>query len=282
MRIVLAWLADFAWILYAACGLGALICVVRALSLRQRVSVSLTSFERETTVTQAGRFWRGAAAFLVAGIFLFAGQVFLLAEVLPEGQSAAELTPAGLMTFTPVPLPSPTPLLGILPTITATVPLPSPPPPPIEPTATPATSGEVAPAVPLGVRLGDVAELVGYDLSTTELSSGQGVGVILYWRALEGAAAADYWVFTHLLPPELDRLVGQHDGAPVGGTRPTSGWVAGEVVADYHELALYEPDYAGTAQIAVGLYNPADQVRVPTEGGQDFVLLPTTITFIGP
>ncbi len=132
----------------------------------------------------------------------------------------------------------------------------------------------------LGVRFGDVAELLGYDLEQAEVTSDEPAVVILYWRALEGAAEADYTVFTHILAAD-GHLVGQHDGPPAAGTRPTPGWVPGEIIVDRHEMAFREP-YTGPARIEVGLYDAATVERVSTESGTTFVLLPATLSVVQP
>ncbi len=285
MKVFLSTLADFAWVLYAACGLGAFVSIIRALALRRQLGCSLTAFERETIAAQVGRRWRVAVGFIAVGAIFFMGQVYLLPRVLPEG--GAEPTPApvaGLDTPTPLPSPTSTPLMGTLPTVTVTVPPPPPvsPEPAASPSPTPTTPAGPMPAHPVGMRLGNVAVLVGYDLSATEVRTDQTLGLTLYWQALEGANVSSYWVFTHLLPPEFDRLIGQHDGVPASGTRPTSGWVPGETIVDYHELVFYEAGYAGPARIAVGLYDPTTMARVPVEGGGDYILLPTAITVVAP
>jgi len=132
----------------------------------------------------------------------------------------------------------------------------------------------------LRVRFGDVAELLGYDLGRTEVTWGEPVTVTLYWRALDGAATADYTVFTHILAAD-GRLVGQHDGLPAGGTRPTPGWLPGEVIVDRHPMAFRE-FYVGPARIEVGLYDAATMERVSTTQGETFLLLPTLLTVVEP
>ncbi|HIQ02034.1 MAG TPA: hypothetical protein EYH30_07885, partial [Anaerolineales bacterium] len=129
-------------------------------------------------------------------------------------------------------------------------------------------------------RFGDVAELLGYDLTSTEVTASEPVTITLYWRALEGAARADYTVFTHILA-EDGRLVGQHDGPPAGGARPTPGWVPGEVIVDRHVMTFREP-YAGIARIEIGLYDLVTMERVPAETGATFILLPTALTVEQP
>lgn len=133
-------------------------------------------------------------------------------------------------------------------------------------------------ARPLNVRLGDVAELLGYELSPAPYRVGRPITLTLYWRALEGASEADYVVFTHLLAAD-GHLVAQHDGIPVAQTRPTRGWVAGEILVDQHVMEFREV-YVGPARIEVGLYDSATLVRVPVQGNGDAFLLPETLTVV--
>jgi uncharacterized membrane protein YgdD (TMEM256/DUF423 family) len=284
MKVILGWLAGIAWIFYAACGLAALVYLVRALSTGRKLAASLTVYEQEELREKTARFWRTALLFLLTGVLLFAGVQYL--QRIPDLRGALAITPTlppGLViTPSPSPRPPATPIMGALPTITPTVGALTPPPVPLTPTPTATLVGPV-PSNPFYARFGDVAELLGYDLTTTTLSPGQSVGVTLYWRALPGAGNLNYWVFVHLLPPDISRLLGQHDGAPVEGTRPTTGWTAGEVVVDFHSVPLVATDYTGEARIAVGFYDPAaPHVRVPVAGGADYVLLPVTIQVSGP
>jgi mannosyltransferase len=131
---------------------------------------------------------------------------------------------------------------------------------------------------PLDVRFGQVALLIGYDLPRQTFSAGEPVTVTLYWQALEQAAGADYAVFTHVLAAD-GHLVGQHDGPPASGARPTAGWVPGEIIADPHTMTFREP-YAGAARVEVGLYDPDTMERVPVEGDETFALLPTMLTVL--
>ncbi len=285
MKIILGWLAGIAWIFYAACGLVALIYFARALSTGRKLAGSLTVYEQEELREKRGRFWRTAAVFFLLGVLLFAGVWYL--QRLPALSADLTLTPTlppGLViTPSPSPRPPATPVLGALPTITPTVGALTPP-PPASPTPPPtATPAGPIPSNILYARFGDVAELIGYDLTTTMLSPGQSVGVTLYWRALPGAGSLNYQVFVHLLPPDISRLLGQHDGIPVEGTRPTTTWTAGEVLVDFHSVSLTTTDYTGEARIAVGFYDPAaPHIRVPVSGGADYLLLPVAIQVSGP
>jgi len=285
MKVILGWLAGIGWIFYAACGLVALIYFARALSTVRKLAGSLTVYEQEELREKTGRFWRTALVFLLLGVFLFAGVWYLqrLPALSVDLTITPTLSPGLVITPSPSPRPTATPVLGALPTITPTVGT-SAPSPPASPTPPPtATPTGPVPSNPFYARFGDVAELLGYDLTTTTLSPGQSVGVTLYWRALPGAGSLNYQVFVHLLPPDISRLLGQHDGTPVEGTRPTTTWTAGEVLVDFHSVSLTATDYTGEARIAVGFYDPAaPHIRVPVAGGADYVLLPVVIQVSGP
>jgi hypothetical protein len=126
------------------------------------------------------------------------------------------------------------------------------------------------------VRFGDVAELLGYDLVQTEFAVGEPIQVVLYWRALDEANEADYKVFSHLLAVD-GHLVGQHDGRPAGDTRPTLGWLPGEIIADPHTMVFRET-YTGSVRVEVGLYEANSLDRVIVADGETFVLLPSELT----
>jgi mannosyltransferase len=130
----------------------------------------------------------------------------------------------------------------------------------------------------LGIHFGDVAELLGYDLGLTDVGWDETVPITLTWRALEGAAGADYTVFSHILAAD-GHLVGQHDGPPAGGSRRTRGWVPGEIVVDRHDMTFREL-YVGPARIEVGLYDTDTVVRVPLADGALSVLLPDALTVV--
>ena len=123
--------------------------------------------------------------------------------------------------------------------------------------------------------LGNLATLIGYDLPDTVLAAGDDVTLTLHWEALapsEGPLVA----FVHLVSVD-GRLIAQHDGAPVHGTRPTTGWVAGEFLADAHTLHWHDPAYTGEAWLHVGLYDPASGQRVPADTGESHLVLPDAI-----
>ncbi len=125
----------------------------------------------------------------------------------------------------------------------------------------------------LGVRFGEFAELLGYDLKAAELTVGQPFDLTLYWRALNDAPLeTPYTVFTQLLAAD-GHLIAQHDGPPVDNARPTTTWVGGEIIVDAHTLTFGDVAYTGPAKLIVGLYDSATVTRVSTAEGQDHVAL---------
>jgi hypothetical protein len=129
----------------------------------------------------------------------------------------------------------------------------------------------------VGVRIGDFAELLGYELKSSRLVAGQPFRLVLYWRALnDDPLETSYTVFTQLLAAD-GHLIAQHDSPPVENGRPTTTWVGGEVIVDAHMLAFSEPAYTGPVTLIVGLYDSTTVVRVSTAQGQDHITLPEAI-----
>jgi 6-pyruvoyl-tetrahydropterin synthase related domain len=89
----------------------------------------------------------------------------------------------------------------------------------------------------------------------------------LYWQASE-TATSRYSVFVHAVDAD-GNIVAQRDSVPVNGTRPTTSWLADEVITDSYALPL-PPETTG---IQVGLYDPATGERLKTADGSDFVLI---------
>lgn len=133
----------------------------------------------------------------------------------------------------------------------------------------------------VGVRFGDFAELLGYDLDRTTVTTDERVRLTLYWRAVnqEHLTTSDT-VFTHLLSQD-GKLIGQHDGIPARGEQPTTIWVPGQVIIDVHAMEFTDLEYAGKALIELGLYDSLTLKRVSTEDGRDHIILPTEV-IVGP
>jgi hypothetical protein len=116
-------------------------------------------------------------------------------------------------------------------------------------------------AYPVGARLGEAVELVGYDLDRNRAAPGEPLRLTLIWRALAPQETA-YTVFTHLLD-EGEQVRGQKDNPPVQGSYPTTLWVPGEVIVDEYEIVVAENAPPGTHAIEVGMYDPATMQRLP-------------------
>jgi mannosyltransferase len=110
---------------------------------------------------------------------------------------------------------------------------------------------------PLNIRVGDLADLRGFD-TQVEAKDGGDLQLALYWQPRQRGAAA-YKVFVHLLD-EKGQLVAQADDWPAGGAAPTESWLPGEVVTDRHSLPK---PASGPYQIQIGLYDPATGARLP-------------------
>jgi hypothetical protein len=114
---------------------------------------------------------------------------------------------------------------------------------------------------PAQATLGDVAQLIGYDVAR-----GQGadaLDVTLYWLGLR-EMETNYKVFVHLLNSD-GQVVGQHDGDPVGGFPPTTRWLPGEISPDRHRILLPEGTVGGEYGLKVGMYAPPSESASPTE-----------------
>ena len=102
--------------------------------------------------------------------------------------------------------------------------------------------------------------LLGYGVDMSQAEATGRVQVILHWQAQTEMDTA-YKVFVHLLD-ESGQIVAQVDREPQAGEAPTTGWLAGEVIADTFDLPAGEA-LAQVTRIAVGLYNPQNGERLP-------------------
>ena len=129
----------------------------------------------------------------------------------------------------------------------------------------------------MSASFGELGRLVGFDLPQGPFSAAEAVPLVLYWQALESGSSTSYAVFAHLLDQD-GRLIGQHDGVPAQGERPTTSWVAGEYLTDAHDLIFRDPSYSGRTTVAVGLYDPVTGERVTLSDGSDQLILPVTLS----
>jgi mannosyltransferase len=136
------------------------------------------------------------------------------------------------------------------------------------------------PQVPRPANFDNAIALVGADLEPDLATPGGVLQVTLYWQA--GVEMdVPYTVFVHLLGPD-GRVVAGHDGEPVGGTRPTTGWVPGEFITDLHEVSIPADLLPGEYVVEVGLYDAGASgwPRLPILGAEG--LAATDRVIFGP
>jgi mannosyltransferase len=123
-----------------------------------------------------------------------------------------------------------------------------------------------------GGNLGNKVSLCGYDLSADVVRPGDTLYLTLYWRALD-TMDTSYTVFTHLLDGE-NQVRAQMDSPPVGGARPTAGWVPQEYIRDEYQLFIPTDALPGEYNIEAGMYDAAtpDFRRLPLLDAEGNVL----------
>ncbi|MHB0857527.1 MAG: glycosyltransferase family 39 protein [Anaerolineae bacterium] len=116
---------------------------------------------------------------------------------------------------------------------------------------------------PLDVVLGERVRLRGYTLLTPEARSGDILQLTLFWEAI-AFLPERYKVFTHLVDAQ-GTIVGQRDAEPGGGTRLTTNWEPGELIADNYGIPIPADVPMGALQLRVGMYSLATGQRLPVE-----------------
>ena len=113
--------------------------------------------------------------------------------------------------------------------------------------------------------------LRGYAVHGVNPSPGEVVGITLWWQAAEPPTRR-YKVFIHLFAAS-GSVVAQRDAEPVGWSRRTDSWLAGEVVVDRHGLLLPADLPPGPYELRAGLYDSESGERLPIGPGEDSVSL---------
>jgi hypothetical protein len=112
--------------------------------------------------------------------------------------------------------------------------------------------------------LGEHLRLEGYRLAQATVSPGDRLLLTLYWRA-EEPIEEDYTVFVHLQKAD-GGLAAQQDNPPVRGTRPTDGWVPGELIEDPYEIEIPFDATSGEYVLGTGMYDSATIERLVAFG----------------
>ncbi len=112
------------------------------------------------------------------------------------------------------------------------------------------------PTVSAEAALGDAIRLHGYDL----LAAPGGPILRTYWEVTQPSPAERY-IFVHLFNQAGERLA-QWDGLPLDGIVPTSVWQTDHLYIDRRTLWLPENLRPGNYTIQIGLYDPANGIRL--------------------
>jgi mannosyltransferase len=147
---------------------------------------------------------------------------------------------------------------------------------PMERNFTPPASTDM----PLEANFSNQISLIGADCQNTDqtgcqAAAGELVTLTLYWRA-DAPPETNYTVFAHLLGPD-EVIIVNADHAP---TKPTQGWVSGEIIADSITLTVPAELSPGDYPIEVGLYNSIEPAlpRLPLVNGESRIILPHPLT----
>jgi hypothetical protein len=133
-------------------------------------------------------------------------------------------------------------------------------------------------------NFGGHVELLGYDLPTIEVESGQQLPLTLYWRAV-APVPHNYQVFAHLTNPATT-LWGQSDKLNPGDF-PSTRWPLDKYVWDDHRVQVLPGTPPGEYHLSVGLYDLNSGQRAPVldNAGQivgDNVVLDTVVNVVAP
>lgn len=124
----------------------------------------------------------------------------------------------------------------------------------------------------IDLHLSDIITLVGYRGWNLSPTAGEVTQLQLLWRA-DRAPERRYKVFLQLLDPR-DQVIAQRDAEPVGESRPTTSWQAGEVIQDNHGLLIPPGTPPGAYRRIVGMYDAETMERPKLPDGSDFISLP--------
>jgi hypothetical protein len=109
--------------------------------------------------------------------------------------------------------------------------------------------------------VGSDLEIIGYAFPTQPLRPGSSIEWVVWWRARH-AISDERSVFVHLLN-DRGEVVGQYDGPPTAGRRPTSTWQANDLIVDMRLLQLPSDLPPGNYHLRIGMYHWPSLERLP-------------------
>ncbi len=124
----------------------------------------------------------------------------------------------------------------------------------------------------LNLSLGPDIILKGYRGGNLTLTAGEVTQLQLVWQAVNQPARR-YKVFLQLLDAH-DQVIAQRDSEPVGDSRPTDTWQAGEEILDNHGVLIPPGTPPGDYRRILGLYDRETGKRLRLADGKDYVGLP--------
>jgi 4-amino-4-deoxy-L-arabinose transferase-like glycosyltransferase len=124
---------------------------------------------------------------------------------------------------------------------------------------------------PIGEAFVGLGELLGYTIAPPDLPLTAESMITLVWRA-DGQTTTNYTITVQLLGAD-DNVIAQSDAQPAQNTRPTTGWRAGEIVVDQHQLTFAAPVVDQQARLIVAVYDAATGTRVVTTNNEQLVEL---------
>ncbi len=101
MKVVLAWLAQQASLLYLVSLIGALAYAIAAVSAKKKRDAAQFSLEREIYQQRASRSWIMSGLFVTLGLLVLSLKILVFPAIVPEQVSTPTPPVAGLFTPTP-------------------------------------------------------------------------------------------------------------------------------------------------------------------------------------
>lgn len=128
-----------------------------------------------------------------------------------------------------------------------------------------------------GAQFGDHITLTSFALSAENIQAGDVLQLRLIWTT-NAPIDQRYKIFIHLLD-ENGSIVAQRDSEPVGGSRPTTDWQAGEMVEDNHALLIPNNLPPSHYSLIIGLYDSANpQMRLQVSSADSDHLTLSTLS----
>ncbi|MCW5854119.1 MAG: glycosyltransferase family 39 protein, partial [Anaerolineae bacterium] len=117
------------------------------------------------------------------------------------------------------------------------------------------------------VTFGDAIRLQAVKVEPTRVRPGGEVQMTLAWQAL-APTDTDLNYFVHLVGQD-GRMLGQADGAPLGGSYPTNAWAEGETIIQTIAVRVAQDAPTGPAAVRFGWYDWRTGVRLPAPSHPD-------------